>query len=679
MKTKKLVATIIACVMAFSFMACKSGKSSAGTDNSADSMININKDSELPSLVESGASPYSIVIPNNATECNVYAAEEISSFIYQSTGASMSIITDSQAQYDKNNTYISIGKTELLKQAGFDIDYSTFNQDGFFMKSVGNMVFIDGYLQRGTLYGAYSFLERFLGIRFLTAECTYVPKLDKVPLYSMDIVDIPDFSARVYLTADTYLDQAGQTFLARSRQDSMMWEGVMKRHNYVWDEKYGEQTTFYNRSGGDHNFHYFVDEAIYNDPNKPETYHPEFFDDHELYHTTICLTNGITDDAKLDETMEVSVAKIVIEEMKKDILANPHALYFGFTQEDGVNFCECTRCNEVAAKYGRSGVQMRFCNVMIDHLKAWAEEIELGRPFNIVTFAYSYTLDAPTKVENGSYVPIDETVIARPELVIRKADAYDANYHYFHEKQESARVISNAAWSACAEKFMFWLHDKDFHDYLSYYPNLHTLNDNVRGMYNFGTINALIQGPHNGDGDWQGYMRGYIYRNLLWDMDLDAWELALEFIDLYFGESAAPYVKEFVRSYEMNYKIGREKYPDYKIYTLQNDYVDPNKGMINLTFLESMLDLVEQATAAIETNESYTYEQRQAYLKRIAQVKCTPLGTIWKNYYSFYPLAEDTDWKKFLGEFFDTLSEGGVKCLRETLAVETYKTSIDWK
>ena len=679
MKTKKIIALMIACIMSVGFVACKNDNNPTEDNNSSNNTIIIDYDSALTALVENGSSPYSIVIPEDATECNIYAAEEVSSFIYQSTGASVSVITDSQARYDKNNNYISIGKTDLLEQANFDIDYSTFNQDGFFMKSVGNMIFIDGYLQKGMLYGSYSFLERFLGVRFLTAECTYVPKLNKVPLYAMDIVDIPDFSARVYLTPDVYLDQAGQTFLARSRQDSMMWEGVMKRYGMSWDEKYGEKTSFFNRSGGDHNFHYFVDESIYNDPEKPETYHPEFYDEHETFHTTICLTNGVTDEGTLDESMDVSVAKIVIEEMKKDILANPQALYFGFTQEDGWNYCECVRCNEVAAKYGRSGVQMRFCNMMIDQLKAWAEEINLGRPFSIVTFAYSYTAEAPTKFENGEYVPIDETVRARPELVIRKADSYDACYHYFHEKQAASRVISNASWASCAENFMFWLHDKDFYDYLSYYPNLHTLNDNVRGMYDFGATNVLINGPQNGEGDWQGYMRSYIYRNLLWDMDLDAWDLAMEFIELYFGESAAPYVKQLVQSYEMNYKIAHEKYPDYTICTLQHEYVDPNKGMINLTFLESMLDLVEQATVAIETNESYSYEQRQAYLKRIAQVKCTPLGTIWRNYFSFYPLAEDTDWRKFLSEFFDTLSTGGVKCLREVLAVETYKESIGWK
>ena len=40
-------------------------------------------------------------------------------------------------------------------------------------------------------------------------------------------------------------------------------------------------------------------------------------------HFTVCLNNGITEDGKLDQSMDVSVAKVVIEELKKDIIAHP--------------------------------------------------------------------------------------------------------------------------------------------------------------------------------------------------------------------------------------------------------------------------------------------------------------------------------------------------------------------
>ena len=51
-------------------------------------------------------------------------------------------------------------KTALLEQADFDVDYSSMNIDGFIIRTVGNMIFINGANNRGTLYGVYDFLEK---------------------------------------------------------------------------------------------------------------------------------------------------------------------------------------------------------------------------------------------------------------------------------------------------------------------------------------------------------------------------------------------------------------------------------------------------------------------------------------------------------------------------------------
>jgi hypothetical protein len=79
-----------------------------------------------------------------------------------------------------------------------------------------------------------------------------------------------------------------------------------------------------------------VEKYFYCDKND-KNYHPEFYNVINGKPRDLCFTNGITDDGKLDESMEISVVKCIIEEMKKDILENPDKKYFCIEQEDGVD------------------------------------------------------------------------------------------------------------------------------------------------------------------------------------------------------------------------------------------------------------------------------------------------------------------------------------------------------
>lgn len=301
---KKILIVFLVLILAVCSVSCKKDKDE-NSKGSGSHTVEIDKNEKLAPLADNGTTGYRVVIPDDASACIEYAAQEMVSFVFQSTSASMPVIRDSVAAFDEKNSYISIGKTSLLEQADFDVDYHSFNVDGFFIKTVGNMFFIDGNLERATLYGVYDFLERFIGVRFLTADVTHVPENEKVELYKTNIVEVPDFAVRLYLNHDTFHNMGQQEFAARTRQDTS--------YLLYTDDKYGEGTTMYARGLRDHNMRFFVDESIYHDPNKPETYHPEFYQTHDTLHTTLCLTNGITDDAKLDTSMDLSVAKIVTE------------------------------------------------------------------------------------------------------------------------------------------------------------------------------------------------------------------------------------------------------------------------------------------------------------------------------------------------------------------------------
>ncbi|MBQ3220383.1 MAG: DUF4838 domain-containing protein [Clostridia bacterium] len=658
---KKWMTLCLASLLLFS--SCTACKNNSLENNSEENLI------EIQELVKNNHSPYSVVIPVDASECIEYAASELLDFVYESSGVSLNVISESEASYSEGNCYISLGKTELLNEAKFAFDYSTLNGDGFFIKTVGNMVFIDANLERGVLYGVYDFLEKNLGVRFLTQDCTYIPKLNTIKLYETDDVEVPDFMGRLYLSAPTYKSWGVPEFVARTRQDSSYL-------SYV-DDKYGEKTLAFLREGRNHNMSAFVDYETYSET------HSEFFvevpPEYEKYGDTwrmICLTNGITDDGKLDETMEVSVAKIVIEEMKKDILANPDAYYFGFEQSDGYIYCTCDRCVDAWNKYKASGVLIRFCNVVAEEIENDFKEAGIERDFRINTFAYAYTLDAPVKVQNGEWIPIDDSVVANEKIVIKIAQGRNVIVPYLSEDKDSSNAQRMQQWQKCATQFQGWVHDKDYNDYISYYPALGTIKQSMLNMKEAGFTNILIQAAHNETYDWQSDLRGYIYRNLLWDVDLDVETLFNEFVELYWGKTVAPYVKEMITAYEQLYAIALAKDPELQIKTSQTEYLDPTKGFIDLNFLNDMMTLMKEARVALEANEGYTTSEKNVYRQRIAMAQTSPMFTTVRFYAKYFPDSSVQEMQRYYTEFFNLADEAGITLWYEIKSLATYKKEL---
>ena len=322
---------------------------------------------ELGMVADDGTTEYSIVLPVNANESEVYAASELQNFIIQSTGTSLRILYDNQVTWSENLKVISLGKTTLLESAGIVFDYSTLNLDGFFMKTVGKSLFLDSGVNRGLLYAVYDYLEKFIGVRFIANDETYVPAVSRLPMYSMDVVEIPDFAMRSYLYGDIYSVYGDADYYVRSRTNDSYTQ---------MDAKHGGRSSIYGRDTN-HNFHFYCNPDTVTESGQTlyEIYGDEWFYRHPQYGWTINLLNGITEDGKLDESMESSVIKTVIEEMKKDIVANPDIVYFTFDQEDGPFFYPYADPADLAIeqKYGRTGIMIRFINVMLEELQKWSD------------------------------------------------------------------------------------------------------------------------------------------------------------------------------------------------------------------------------------------------------------------------------------------------------------------
>ena len=550
-------------------------------------------------FIKNGKTDFKIAY-KSGNEAAEYAANELKGYVKICTGNEVTV-TATDCLLGGKTFYIGVYKDEASER---EIKKTDFNGDGFAIEIGEEEIFLNARVNRGLIFGVYRFLERFFGVRFLNMDCEKTPFVTDVELPKTTIIEKPAFPMRSYLNGKM-LEGRGEAYDIYHLKQKMCNE-----HRHL-PQKLGGECPMYGR-GGTHNMCNFVPMETYFET------HPEFYAVCKRY-TTIDLLNGITDDGKLDESMDVSVIKIVIEEMKKDILAYPDAVYFQFEQEDGATYKtyeEGSHEAEILAKYGRSGILVRFCNVLASELQKWADRELNGRKIYIVTFAYSYARRPPVVEKDGKLVPIDDTVVAVDNLLFRMAFFANSAYHYFDERQEEIKGLIKG-WRVIAKRFFFWAYDTDYTTFLWYYPTLRHVKKNVEGFKEMGVEYLMMQSSSAGVLEWQGELKCYLYGRLMWDTTLNVNELYDEYLENYFGP-AANAVKKAMAIMENYSTFVDSVYDNYIVDTFQWTY--RHADLQNEALLDRVLAIVEEGENAIQALGG---EKAELYSNRLANVKVT--------------------------------------------------------
>ena len=179
-------------------------------------------------LVKNGQPEAIIVTADKPSPVAKFASEELGKYIKKATGADLKIVTESNAP--KIGVKIYVGTTDAAKKVGLTQD--KFKGEDYEIKAEGGNLYILGNendkkiflekdpknskkenraimincgivpgTQRGTLYGVYYFLDRFLGIKWLwPGELgTYVPKRKSLAVNDkFNIKNGPAFKFRKY-------------------------------------------------------------------------------------------------------------------------------------------------------------------------------------------------------------------------------------------------------------------------------------------------------------------------------------------------------------------------------------------------------------------------------------------------------------------------------------------------
>ena len=126
---------------------------------------------------------YKVIVSENATGAEQYAANTLISYVKEVTGKTIAY----GSEYDSLTGMkgIVIGATRHWDSMGFSYTEDDLNGDGFILKTVGDDVFVRGAIDRGTIYGVMDLVEYMLDVKFLAEDYTYIPSNAEAKVYSL--------------------------------------------------------------------------------------------------------------------------------------------------------------------------------------------------------------------------------------------------------------------------------------------------------------------------------------------------------------------------------------------------------------------------------------------------------------------------------------------------------------
>src|SRR5919112_239505 len=148
------------------------------------------KQSMPPSIniTENGTSRYTIIIPANATPYEQKAAAVLQDYLMKISGAALPVISSDKY---RSPYEIVLGQNERIDHLSLPISYAKLKEDGFTIVTDSSRLIIAGGNEKGTLYGVYSFLEKYLGCRMYTPKVKITPKQKQIILGKINDQQVP--------------------------------------------------------------------------------------------------------------------------------------------------------------------------------------------------------------------------------------------------------------------------------------------------------------------------------------------------------------------------------------------------------------------------------------------------------------------------------------------------------
>jgi len=474
-------------------------------------------------IVEDGETDY--VIAKKSGEPSIDSGVKwLVSFVEEMTGVKLGVIDAASA--DINDKLIIVGDLALAGGA-LDSEAAQLTDEGFVKKVVDDDIFIYG-IGRGTMYGCADFIEQQLGCRWYTPSFKVIPKKADAAI-DKNLCDVQNTTLEYRNVFWAVIDRDPE-FMAFHKLNS----GVHVRlgEQYGWGVQYMDFC---------HTMERLVPASLFAE-------HPEYFSwraDANVWDTQQrCLTNPDV----------LALTKQNVFALIDSNISNPDYKIVSVTQNDNGGVCQCANCLAMDAKYGGpSGTNIWFVNQIADAVKAKYP----GRELWIDTFAYDYTTPPPTVLVPGENVPRDNVIVRLCSIGCCFTHPIEDCGHGRSEGMfERFKAVPNnfadyiKGWSEICEdtgaKLYIWDYTTNFKFFAMPFPNLQVLSANINFFIDHNVYGIFEQGNTSGPNGEFAELRAYLLAKLLWSPKADAEYIINEFMAAYYGEGAAPFIKEYL-------------------------------------------------------------------------------------------------------------------------------------
>lgn len=471
-------------------------------------------------LAENGKSDYKIVLPLVYSYTEGYAAQELQDIFYEATGVRLPVISDNGLSLDNSGSYLSVGNTALLKaQTDIQADYGKQGESGVRIVTKNKTVYMIGATDKGTLNSVYQFLEHQVGFKAYAYDYTYVDYRPSVKLLQFDYTYRPTIDWSIAVEKKVALDDKAATRM------------YLYGDKTIGGTKYGGLG--YSGGGtdleGNQLFSLWCHESNSLVPNSGEAKENEYYKNGQYCYTR-------------DGAYNLFKQKFIEKIMK----SGESLAMIGCADNNGV--CNCQECNEASEKYGgQGGVFMRFLNRLATDTEAYFTEHSIDRKLYIIGMAYHVYSVAPTvKDENGSIVPVDESVVAKKDGNVTVGVCYTPiGACYTHPlgnglcEKNVATEDSFRGWSAITDTMMMYSYGTNF-KYLTFpYNNWAFMAESFRYFKEMKVRLFYEQSDAwNGIGGPMAEMRTFVRASLSWDADRDMNDVTDDFMHKYYGPAA---------------------------------------------------------------------------------------------------------------------------------------------
>lgn len=565
-------------------------------------------------LLKNGASSYKIVLPDDADADETLAGERLQSLFEEATDTLLPIVQDTDiSSIDSDDRYILIGDNDFAVANGMVPQETDVKSTGYTIKTKDKCVYIAGGKSVGTLFGVYNFLGRILNYDYFAKEIYSLDKgVKELELYDYNVTVIPDCE----------VNYARYTFLTSA-----------ELKNYCM---YATTNTGVRGMVGHNSLVYTLDDENDKTVALAIANHPKWFskqgevseEDAAVNNDVIFASTQLCYTAHGDSVEYEKLYERMAQNLIDVMIADKDATNFGCSVSDNHLNCDCESCAAEISKYGTpTGSVVKLLNKMVETVDAWMESDE-GKPYArewYVNFlAYNNYQDAPAKLVDGTYQPIDDEVVCNkriiPVVAYVGAD-YTSSIDAAHNKPYKSQC---EAWKCLSDTVEQYIYGQNYKHYFIPYNTFGTISS----MYKYFEGDRMsILGASNDFATGFDNLKIYLYGKLGVDVDANVEELIKKYFkNVYLDASDIMYT--LFNEYRTNEQRLKEEYPNDFCATTscyQTRFI--NSKYYEATLFEKWANDIEKAIDKIEYLKAEDTERYDKVYKMIVGER------IWINYF----------------------------------------------